>query len=213
MNTLIHEQVYRGDDLINKLGNTQIIVCGCGAIGSNLIDNMVRQGFKLIRVIDFDRVEDHNRQTQIWDRRSNGQLKVAMMKTYAFNAMGIQVEPVSQRLDEKNIKKLLNGGIVIDGFDNASSREMVTNHCKTNNIQCLHVGLFRNYAEIVWNERYNPPKDAEGAEDVCEYPLARNVVLMSVALATEILIRYVDDGTKDSISFTLRDLKVSPYRG
>lgn len=213
MNTLVHEQVYRGDELLDKVAKLQVIVCGCGAIGSNLIDNMIRQGFKKIRVIDFDRIEDHNRHTQIWDRRGNGQLKVAMMKNHAYQTMGVQIDPVSQKLEERNAKKLLSGGLVIDGFDNAESRKLVTDYCRENRIECLHVGLFQNYAEIVWNDRYNPPQDAEGAQDVCEYPLARNVVLIAVALATETVIRYLEDGDKNSLVFTLRDMKTSPYRG
>lgn len=213
MNTLVHEQEYRGKGLLDKIAKAKFTVCGCGAVGSNLIDNMVRQGFKNITVIDMDRVEDHNRHTQIWDRRANGQLKVAMMKNHAYTAMGVQIESISQKLEEKNIKRLLADSIVIDGFDNSESRTLVTNHCKENNIECLHVGLFQNYTEIVWNESYNPPQNVEGALDVCEYPLARNVILVAVALATESLIRYLDDGTKESIVFTLRDMKVSPYRG
>ncbi len=174
---------------------------------------MIRQGFKKIRVIDFDRVENHNRHTQIWDRRANGQLKVQMMKNHAYQAMGVQIEPVSQRLEERNAKKWLAGDLVIDGFDNPESRKLVTDYCLANGIECLHVGLFQNYAEIVWNECYNPPKGAEGEQDVCEYPLARNVVLVSVALATETVIRYLEDDEKNSVVFTLRDMKTSPYRG
>lgn len=213
MNTLAHEEAYRGEGLLRKIGSVKIVVCGCGAIGSNLVDNMVRQGFKNIRVIDMDRVEDHNRHTQIWDRRANGQLKVTMMKNHAFSAMGVQIEPVSQKLEARNAKKLLQGDLVIDGFDNVESRRLVTDHCRDNGIECLHVGLFMNYAEVAWNDIYNPPQEAEGAQDVCEYPLARNVVLVAVALATEKIIRFLDDGEKSSNVFTLRDMKISPYRG
>lgn len=213
MNILAHEEAYRGGELLDKISNVKITVCGCGAVGSNLIDNMIRQGFKNIRAIDMDRVEDHNRHTQIWDRRANGQLKVAMMKNHAYSAMGVQIEPISQRLDSRNAKKLLRGDLVIDGFDNVESRCLVTDHCRENHIECLHIGLFMNYAEVAWNDIYNPPREAEGAQDVCEYPLARNVVLMAVALATEKIIRFLEDGEKTSVVFTLRDMKVSPYRG
>lgn len=213
MNTFVHEREYRGRELLDKISKAKLIVCGCGAIGSNIIDNMVRQGFRNIRVIDMDRIEDHNRHTQIWDRRSKGQLKVTMIKNHVYNTMGVQIDSVSQKLEAKNLKKLLSGGIIIDGFDNSESRKLVTDYCLKNNIECLHVGLFQNYTEIVWNEVYSPPQDTVGAEDVCEYPLARNIILIAVALATEALIKFLDEDVKESIVFTLRDMKTSAYRG
>lgn len=55
-----HEEIYRGKDLISKLGKYKITVCGVGALGSNLVDNLARQGFSNFKVIDMDRVESHN---------------------------------------------------------------------------------------------------------------------------------------------------------
>jgi len=115
VNTLVHEEVYRGKKLLDKMAVQHLIVCGCGAVGSNLIDNAVRQGFKKITVIDFDRIEDHNRHTQVWDKRLVGSLKAAAIKNYVFNVMSdANVEAVTKKLDETNIKKLfVTGGIVI----------------------------------------------------------------------------------------------------
>lgn len=44
MNTYVHEELYRGKDLFEKIKTRRIVVCGCGAIGSNLVDNLIRQG-------------------------------------------------------------------------------------------------------------------------------------------------------------------------
>ena len=159
MNTLIHEEVYRGKKLLDKMAAKQLVVCGCGAVGSNLIDNVVRQGFKKIIVIDMDRIEDHNRHTQIWDKRVIGSLKVAAIKNHVFNVMSdATVEIITKKLDETNVKKLLGAeGIIVDGFDNSVSRKIVTSFCKESKIPCLHVGLYKDYAEIIWNEFYKPP--------------------------------------------------------
>jgi hypothetical protein len=64
-------------------------------------------------------------------------------------------------------------------------------------------------AEVTWNEVYRVPTNVKGM-DVCEYPLARNIVMLAVTVATEVLIRYVDTGRKESYIITLGDLKVSP---
>jgi molybdopterin/thiamine biosynthesis adenylyltransferase len=208
MNTLIHEEVYRGKKLLEKMASQALTVCGCGAVGSNFIDNVVRQGFKKITVIDMDRLEDHNRHTQVWDKRVIGTLKAAAIKNHAFNIMGVMVDALSKKLEEENIKKLIStDSIVIDGFDNYVSRKLVTDFCRDNKINCLHVGLYQDYAEIVWNELYKPPEQSTGP-DVCEYPLARNIILMAVAVATDVLIRYLAEGVKENYTITLKDFKI-----
>ena len=209
MKTLIHEEVYRGEALLKSIAECSLVFCGVGAIGSNLVDNMIRQGFQKISAIDFDRVDDHNRNTQIWTRRDIGQLKVAALKAFAFNAMGVTIDAVSRKLETSNVGKLLKkGSLIIDGFDNPESRGLVTSHCKEQSIDCLHVGLYRDVAEVTWNEVYTVPKAVKGM-DVCEYPLARNIIMMAVTVATECVIRYLAEGKKESYLLTLKDLKIS----
>ena len=208
MNTLIHEQKYRGDKLLAKMAEQEFIVCGAGAIGSNLIENMIRQGFKKITVIDFDRVDDHNRHTQTWHRRDIGQLKTAILKNQVFSIMGLTIYDFPRKLDESNVGKVLKkGAIIIDGFDNHESRKLVTVHCLKNDIECLHVGLNKDCAEIHWNEAYHIPEPIKGM-DVCEYPLARNVIMMAVSVASEVLIRFLDNGSRQNYFITLGDFKI-----
>jgi molybdopterin/thiamine biosynthesis adenylyltransferase len=210
MNTLIHEEVYRGKELLKKMASQPLIVCGCGAIGSNFVDNIVRQGFKEITVIDMDRIEDHNRHTQVWDKRVIGTLKATAIKNHVYNVMGVILKDICKRLEEDNVKKLITkGSIVIDGFDNSVSRKLLTDFCKIAKIDCLHVGLYQDYAEVIWNDSYKPPEPSTAA-DVCEYPLARNVILMAIAVATDVLIRFIDEGVKENYSITLKDFKVRP---
>ena len=63
----LHERLLRGENFQDLLGSVTIV--GCGATGSNLADNLVRQGFKKINLIDFDRVEEHNLNNQIYSLR------------------------------------------------------------------------------------------------------------------------------------------------
>jgi molybdopterin/thiamine biosynthesis adenylyltransferase len=210
MNTLIHEEKYRGDKLLKNIAECELILCGSGAIGSNFADNACRTGFKKITVIDFDRVTDHNRGTQIWGRRDVGQLKVAALKTAMFNNMGVTVTDVSRKLEVSNVDKYLKkGSLVIDGFDNPESRALVHEHCQKNKITCLHVRLAKDCAEITWNDAYRVPKAVTGL-DVCEYPLARNIVMLAVVVGVESVIRYLDTGAQESYFITLGDLKILP---
>lgn len=209
MDTYGHEQIYRGEELFKKLSSLRIMVCGCGAIGSNLIDNMVRQGFRDIAVIDHDRIEDHNRHTQVWGKRDIGQLKATMIQRKIFYDMGVNMKTIAKRLEPSNIKKFFSGiDLVIDGFDNSESRGLVSRYCRENKIECLHAGLYQDYGEVIWDESYRVPKDAAGL-DVCEYPLARNIIMMVVSVATEVVIRWLEEGEKESYVLTLKDFKIS----
>lgn len=208
MEILVHEIEYRGRELMERLKNQKITVCGAGAIGSNLVENLARQGFKEITVIDFDRVAQHNRHTQTWNRRDVGQMKVNALRAHIFNIMDLGIVPIDRKLEQSNIKKYLRDpGIVIDGFDNTESRRLVTEYCREQSVDCMHVGLYQDCAEICWNEEYRVPDTVKGM-DVCEYPLARNVIMIAVAVASDCLIRYLDAGVKESYFVTLRDFKI-----
>lgn len=208
MNTLKHEELYRTTELLSKMSSQELFICGAGAIGSNLVDNLIRQGFKKLSVIDFDRIEEHNRHTQIWSARDVGQLKVAILKAYVFNVMNFSIEAITRKLEESNVKKYLKqGNIVIDGFDNVPSRRLVTDYCKDNSVDCLHIGLSKDYAEVIWNDSYRVPNDTDNL-DICEYPLARNIILLAVAVATEILIAYLEKKEKNNVVITLKDFKI-----
>lgn len=210
MKTLVHEEQYRGAQLIEKMKSQALTICGAGAIGSNMTENLSRQGFSKISVIDYDRVDDHNRHTQVWSHRDVGQLKVNALQAYVYNIMGVKIIGINRTLDVSNVKKLLpKGSIVIDGFDNSSARRIVSEYCSEHDIECLHAGLYRDCAEVCWNDSYRIPDDVKGM-DVCEYPLARNVIMMAVSVASESLIRFLDTGAKENYMITLKDLKIAP---
>lgn len=209
MKTFVHEESYRGADLLKKFEEKNILLCGAGAIGSNISENLIRQGFKKLTVIDMDRIEKHNLNTQVWNQRSIGQTKVAALKSHLFNILKVSITDVFKELTESNIKKYFDlNMIVIDGFDNSKSRGLVTRYCQKNNIECLHIGLNADCAEVTWNESYHIPRDVEDL-DVCEYPLARNIIMLAVVVGTESLIRFIDTGVKENYLISLGDFKIT----
>ena len=206
-----HEVLYRGQDAIDRLAQVQLVVCGAGAVGSNLVDSLIRQGFQRLTVIDFDRIEAHNVGTQTYTQSDVGVFKVDVIQAEVFRTVDVEIKAVRQRLTERNVAKYLRGAdLVVDGFDNHESRALVTEHCRANHIPCVHVGLSADYAEVLWNENYRVPHDVEqeGA-DVCDYPLARNLIQFAVALAGEAVVRFVLEGRRQDYSFTLRDLRIN----
>ncbi len=203
----LHESIYRGAEAVAKLAVPQITICGAGAIGSHLAENLARQGFQRFRVIDCDRVEEHNVNTQLYSVGDVGAWKVEVLRNRLFRAVEVEIDVVSRRLNDHNVHKLLKGSdIVVDSFDNSASRQSVQTHCRNADIPCLHVGLHADYCETIWDDQYRVPQDVEG--DVCAYALARNLVLLSVAIASETLLRFVLNHERISRCATLGDFAV-----
>jgi molybdopterin/thiamine biosynthesis adenylyltransferase len=204
-----HEAIYRGADALGKLAAVQPTLCGAGALGSHLADNLVRQGFGAPRVIDRDRVEEQNVGTQLYGIAEIGAWKVEALRNRLFRATGVEIDAVAKELTAATAPRLLKGAtLIVDVFDNHAARQLVQDQARRLAVPCLHVGLFADYAEVVWDEQYKVPPDAAG--DVCDYPLARNLVLLAVALASETLVRFVLTGERSNWSLTLRDFAVRP---
>ena len=208
----IHEQAYRGEDLLEKLNAKKIVVCGAGALGSNLVDTLCRQGFTNLAVIDMDRVEEHNINTQTFTLDDVGRLKADALKNKVFRTTKAKIESISKELTDKTIHRFFTGaGLVVDVFDNHMSRALVYEFCGSpNHIPCLHSGMIESFSSVVWNEEYVVPKD-QVAGDVCDYPLARNLAVLTASLTAEIIINYLLEGQMRSVCFTLKDLKISNY--
>ena len=124
-----------------------------------------------------------------------------------FRAVGVEIDAVAKELTERNSRSLLkSSGVVVDAFDNSAARQIVQTQCRALTLDCVHIGLSGDYAEVIWDENYTVPRDVEG--DICDYPLARNVILLAVAVASEAMIRYILDGSRTGWSVTLRDLAI-----
>src|SRR5205085_9356899 len=122
-NKLLHEELYRGAEKLAKLRDVQIVLCGAGALGSNLADNLARQGFSRLRVIDHDRVEEHNVGTQLYGESEVGVWKVDALRNRLFRAAGVEVDAVRKDLTAQTAPALLKGaGVVVDAFDNSAGR-------------------------------------------------------------------------------------------
>lgn len=203
----LHEAIYRGAEALEKLAAPLVTICGAGALGSHLADNLARQGFKRLRVIDRDRVEEHNVSTQLYGASEIGAWKVEALRNRLFRAVEVEIEANSKELTDRTAKTLLKGSdVVIDTFDNSQSRRLVQAQCRAAKLPCLHVGLYADYCEAIWDEHYRVPNDVAG--DVCDYPLARNLVVLAVALASEVLLRFMLNGEQSNYSATLRDFQI-----
>lgn len=192
-----------------QLKDLPVTVCGAGALGANITENLARSGFGCLRVIDRDRIEERNLSTQPYYRSDVGAYKAKMLTNSLYRALGVQIDGRSKELASANAAQMLDGSaIVIDTFDNSVGRQAVKDYCTHAQLPCLHVGLAADYAEVIWNEIYRVPSPAN--DDICDYPLARNLVMLAVAVACEVIVMFVTTGEQQSFTVTLGDLAVKP---
>ncbi len=211
MTIFYHEQLHRGAEAMELLQLARVTLCGTGALGANIAESLARAGVGTLKLIDDDRIEERNLQTQPWERADVGARKARVLANALYRAVGAEAEAVVRRLDAGNVKKMVRGSdLVVDAFDNSVSRRVVADHCHENALPCLHAGLAAGYAEVIWNAGYRVPSDA--GDDVCDYPLARNLVTLTVAVACEAILSFLIDGEERSYTVTLDDLRVQPFR-
>ena len=210
MSYQFHETLYRTPEVMDRLRGLSVTLCGAGALGANLAETLVRMGCQRLKVIDRDRVEERNLSTQPYYRADVGAHKAKILANSLFRALGVAVDGVCQELTDANARKLLQGSqLVVDCFDNSPSRALVQRACREYGLVGLHAGLAGDYAEVIWDEEYRVPSPAQ--DDVCDYPLARNLVMLAVALTSEVIVGWVASGEKRAYTLTLADLQVKPY--
>ncbi|KOR35191.1 MULTISPECIES: ThiF family adenylyltransferase [Planktothricoides] len=210
MSIFFHEQIYRTSEVMAKLKTLPVTVCGAGALGANLTESLARSGFSQLKTIDRDRIEERNLSTQPYYRSDIGAFKAKILANSLYRALGVKLEIEAKELTPQNAKQLISKpGLVIDTFDNSISRQAVKDYCTTNNIPCLHLGMASDYAEIIWNQDYRVPSPTN--DDICEYPLARNLVTLTVAVACEVIINFTATEKQQSFTVTLGDFAIKPF--
>lgn len=207
MSMFFHEELHRTAAVMKQLKSFPVTICGAGALGGNLTENLARTGLTQIKVIDGDRIEERNLSTQPYYQSDVGAYKVKILTNTLYRALGISLQSINQRLTDDTVHKFLKGSsLVIDTFDNSPSRQSVKDYCTTHQIPCLHIGLASDYGEIIWNDRYRVPSAVN--DDICDYPLARNLVLLTVAVASEAILRFITEQKQDSYTITFADFSI-----
>lgn len=210
MSIFFHEQLYRTSEIMAKIKDFSITICGAGALGGNITENLARSGFTKLKVIDRDRIEERNLSTQPYYRSDVGAFKAKILANSLYRALGVNIDAQTKELTATNAAQLISSNsLVIDTFDNSIARKAVKDYCENVNLPCLHVGLAGDYAEIIWNQEYRVPSPAN--DDVCDYPLARNLVTLAVAVACETIVTFVVRGKQNNFTVTLADLAIQSY--
>jgi len=99
----------------------EVHVIGCGAIGSHLVDTLIRSGISKITVYDFDEVEDHNLPNQIFNLSHVGKKKVEAMAEIA-KWLGVDLTAVDKKVEEVPTS---GGAYIFMAVDSMAARKSI----------------------------------------------------------------------------------------
>src|SRR5919201_6786047 len=119
-----------GEEGQQRLLDSHVTLCGCGALGTVLANHLVRAGVGHLRLVDRDFIETNNLQRQVlFDEHDVAEnlpkAEAAARKLGAINS-GVHVEPVVTDIDHTNILELVqDADLILDGTDNFEIRYLI----------------------------------------------------------------------------------------
>lgn len=210
----LHEEIYRGKSFA-ELKDKVVVMAGCGAVGSWCSNFLARMGVQNFRLIDKDRVEEHNVSTQSFTPANVGQYKTRALQEQLYRISKARCELQPVELTSSNVSLLYNCDLIICSFDNHDSRYLVKEQYAfgkrigVDYRNTLFAGMNgqENYFEVVWAENYKVPTDPEQAQlDPCNYPLSTPLVVSAAAAAAEVAVHFLLTRQKKQCRQTLNQL-------
>ncbi len=133
------QEIFLGKEAQKKIQSSKIVIVGLGALGSVVVDQLVRAGIKKIILIDRDIVEESNLQRQtLYDENDIHKMKAAVAKEKLSNVNSeIKIESHCENLGRKNLN-LLDSDLVIDCTDNFETRFLMNEYCKKKKIPWIY---------------------------------------------------------------------------
>jgi sulfur carrier protein ThiS adenylyltransferase len=114
-------------EIIKNIDSYKIAIAGCGGLGSNIAQMLVRSGIERLKVVDFDKVCISNLNRQFYFTEDLEKLKTeALEKNLKKINPSVQTEKYSVRVTENNFDVLFREvDILIEAFDNVESKKMI----------------------------------------------------------------------------------------
>ena len=134
-----------------RLGQSSVVVAGCGATGSAVASLLARAGVGSLRIIDRDFVEPSNLQRQtLFDEadaaESAPKAVAAARKIVRFNSE-VRVDGHVTDLRPENIDELLAGAqLIMDGTDNFETRYLINDWSVKNSTPWIYTAAVGAYA-------------------------------------------------------------------
>lgn len=137
-----------------RIGQSTVVVLGCGALGTLSAGLLVRAGVGLVRIVDRDIIELHNLQRQhLFDEDdvAAGLPKaIAAQRKLAVINRDVVVEAVVADIGPDNVLELIRGAdVVVDGLDNFEARLLVNDGCLKRGIPWVYGGAVSAHGVVM----------------------------------------------------------------
>jgi dinucleotide-utilizing enzyme len=138
-----------GDNAIEKLKNSNIIIFGIGGVGSYTVEALVRSGVGNLTIVDYDEISESNINRQLHALHSTvGMSKAEIMKKRILDINPECNVTLIKELAYKNIERFLGGNqkynFVVDAVDVISSKIEIVEYCYKNDINIVSSMGFGN---------------------------------------------------------------------
>ncbi len=135
MTRLNRTRLLYGEDAVEKLKSTTVMVVGCGAVGSFAIEALARSGVGNLILVDFDNVEESNINRQLFALDSTvgmPKVDVAAARIYDINPE-IKVISINVFFDE-GTELDFRPDFIIDAIDSVASKVALYKYAAHHNI-------------------------------------------------------------------------------
>ena len=137
-----------GEEGIEKLGKSRVIIFGVGGVGSYTVEALVRAGVGQITMVDFDEISESNINRQLHSLRSTiGKSKIDVMKDRILDINPDCKVELVKRLVYDDVDEVLGNNkydFVVDAIDVIGSKINLIEYCVKNEINIISSMGFGN---------------------------------------------------------------------
>lgn len=134
-----------GEEGQKKLSRGTVVIIGCGALGGNIANFLVRAGVGKVRIVDRDFIELHNLQRQVLFDEED--IKKRLPKATAAERhlrkvnSSVEIEGITADANYTNIERFCSGAdVILDGLDNSETRLLINDVALKHKIPWIYGG-------------------------------------------------------------------------
>ncbi|MFC1914543.1 ThiF family adenylyltransferase, partial [Chloroflexota bacterium] len=121
-----------------KLRKSTAVVIGCGALGGNIANFLVRAGVGKVKIVDRDFIELHNLQRQVKNQLPKA---IAAERHLKKVNSSVEIEGIVADANYTNIERFCSGAdVILDGLDNRETRFLINDVALKHKIPWIYGG-------------------------------------------------------------------------
>ncbi len=137
-----------------RLQASRVLLCGCGALGSVMADQLTRAGVGHLRIVDRDFVDLTNLQRQVLFTEAHvaepTPKAIAAAERLRQTNSQVTIEPIVADLNPDNIAELAAGcDLILDGLDNFETRFLINDFSLDSGIPWINGGCVGAQGQVL----------------------------------------------------------------